>query len=228
MNVAIIPARGASKRVPRKNIRVFCGRPMICWSIRAALESGCFEHVIVSTDDEEIAEIARGSGAEVPFMRPSELADDFTGTRPVVKHGIEQIADEHGMPEHVCCLYATAPFVTPMDLRSGLSALLSSRCDFAFTVTRFDYPIQRAIRITEDGRVAMFDPKHETTRSQDLEASYHDAGQFYWGRAQAFIDDVPLFSQASVPILVPRSRVKDIDTLEDWHQAELMFRSLSS
>jgi pseudaminic acid cytidylyltransferase len=226
MNAAIIPARGGSKRVPRKNIRDFCGKPMIAWSISAALESGCFDHVIVSTDDVEIAEVAKEWGADVPFMRPRRLADDHTATRPVVNHAIREIAAHHGMPELVCCLYATAPFVRASDLEQGLITLATSGADFAFTVSSFGYPIQRALRITRDGRIAMLHPENRAARAQDLEATYHDAGQFYWGRTQAFLDDMPMFSQASVPILLPRYRVQDIDTPEDWRHAELLFEAL--
>lgn len=228
MNLAVIPARGGSKRIRGKNIRDFCGKPIIAWSIRAALESGCFDHVVVSTEDDLIADLAKEWGAEVPFKRPSELADDNTATRPVVNHAIKQIEAIYGMPEYVCCLYATAPFVQAGDLKSGLDILTASECKFAFTVTSFPFPIQRAIRITIDQRVSMFFPEYRDTRSQDLEEAYHDAGQFYWGRAKAFLDNTFTFSEAAVPIILPRYRVQDIDTVEDWTRAELMFRALQA
>ncbi|EPC04101.1 hypothetical protein L861_01980 [Litchfieldella anticariensis FP35 = DSM 16096] len=226
MNVAIIPARGGSKRIPRKNIKVFCGKPMIAWSIEAARDSGCFERIIVSTDDEEIAGIAHQWGAEVPFVRPAELANDYAGTLPVIRHAVTWIQDQGQTFEAVCCLYATAPFVQPEDLRHGLECLETSDADYAFSVTSYAFPIQRAIRLTPDGRVAMFHPEHYHTRSQDLEEAFHDAGQFYWGRADAWLAEKPVFGHDSTPVVIPRHRVQDIDTLEDWQRAEWLFRAL--
>jgi pseudaminic acid cytidylyltransferase len=228
MNVAVIPARGGSKRIPRKNVRDFCGKPMIAWSIEAALTSDCFERVVVSTDDAEIAEIARAWGAETPFLRPPELSDDYTPTRPVINHAIREIEALYGRPQYVCCIYATAPFVRVSDLRNGYSSLTKNKADFAFAVTSFAYPIQRALKRTENGGVAMFYPEHRLTRSQDLETAYHDAGQFYWGKTEAFLADLPTFSSSSIPIILPRRRVHDIDTEEDWLLAELMFNTLNS
>jgi pseudaminic acid cytidylyltransferase len=224
MNVAVIPARGGSRRIPRKNILEFCGKPIIAWSITAALESGCFAHVIVSTDDPEVARIAVDWGADVPFVRPKELADDLTGTLPVIRHAISQIIPRYGPPESVCCVYPTAPFIRPDDLRHGLDVLTETQADFAFSVTSFAYPIQRALRITREGRVAMFFPENAEVRSQDLEIAYHDAGQFYWGRTNAFMGSSPIFSERSVPVILPRSRVQDIDTPEDWDTAVRLFR----
>lgn len=226
MNIAIIPARGGSKRIPRKNVKEFCGKPMIAWSIETAKASGLFDHIIVSTDDAEIAEIAKTWGAEAPFTRPKELSDDYTATRPVVNHAIRQIETIYGSAELVCCLYATAPFVKASDLKRGLDILNATECEFTFTVTSFPYPIQRALKITADGRIAMFYPENLSSRSQDLEKAYHDAGQFYWGRTQAFLNEVPTFSQASVPIILPTYRVQDIDTPDDWMRAEILFRAL--
>jgi len=223
MRFAVIPARGGSKRIPRKNIKPFCGKPMIAWSIEAALQSGCFEHVIVSTDDDEIAWVARAHGAEIPFMRPDELSDDHTGTIPVIAHAIDWMNRNVGPVEHACCIYATAPFVRAEDLRRGLDVLQGSGADYAFSVTSYAFPIQRAIRLTDDGRVAMFHPEHFATRSQDLEEAWHDAGQFYWGRAAAWRAGTPIFSAAAAPVILPRHRVQDIDTAEDWVRAELMF-----
>ena len=179
MKLAIIPARGGSKRIPRKNIRIFCGKPMIAWSIEAAQASGCFDHIIVSTDDDEIAEVARASGAEVPFIRPPELSDDHIGTTPVIAHAIDWINRNAGIADFACCLYATAPFVQAGDLRRGFDVLQQSGADYAFSVTSYAFPIQRAIRITSDHRVEMFNREHFNTRSQDLEEAFHDAGQFY-------------------------------------------------
>jgi N-acylneuraminate cytidylyltransferase len=228
MKLAIIPARGGSKRIPRKNIKPFCGKPMIAWSIEAALESGCFDRIIVSTDDEEIVEVARQYGAEVPFMRPLELSDDHTGTIPVIRHAIETINSQGRAVEQACCLYATAPFIQAEDLRRGLEILQGSGGDYAFSVTSYAFPIQRAIRLTPEGRVEMFNPEHFNARSQDLEEAYHDAGQFYWGHADAWLQGKMIFSPASLPVMLPRHRVQDIDTPEDWVRAEWMFKAMQA
>jgi len=224
--VAIIPARGGSKRIPRKNIKAFCGKPMIAWSIEAALESGCFDRVIVSTDDEEIAAVARQHGAETPFMRPAKLSDDYTGTIPVIRHAVEWLADNGYAVSQACCIYATAPFVAPEDLKRGQQLLESEACSYAFSVTSYAFPIQRAIRITGGGRVAMFNPEHFGARSQDLEEAWHDAGQFYWGTAQAWTQERPIFSEDAAPVTLPRHRVQDIDTPEDWVRAEWLFKAI--
>ncbi|MFG0417584.1 pseudaminic acid cytidylyltransferase [Pseudomonas sp. zjy_8] len=228
MRLAVIPARGGSKRIPRKNIKPFCGKPMIAWSIEAALASGCFDAVIVSTDDTEIAEVARHYGADVPFMRPAELSDDYAGTVPVIRHATEWFIANGQAPEQVCCIYATAPFVTGEGIRRGLDALANNDCDYAFSVTSYAFPIQRAIRITPVGRVEMFNPDHFNTRSQDLEEAYHDAGQFYWGRASAWLEGKILFGTYAVPVKLPRHRVQDIDTLEDWVRAEWLFKAIQA
>lgn len=224
MNICIIPARGGSKRIPRKNIKPFCGKPMIGWSIEAAKTSACFDRIVVSTDDAEIAAIAKQCGAEVPFTRPVDLSDDHTGTTTVIAHAVGWFASQGQAPSRVCCLYATAPFVTAEDLRRGLTVLTEAGCDYAFSVTRYAFPIQRAIRISGSGRVEMFSPEYFNTRSQDLEEAYHDAGQFYWGQAKAWQDERMIFSPSSVPVLLPRHRVQDIDTPEDWVRAEWLFK----
>ena len=226
MKLAVIPARGGSKRIPRKNIKPFCGKPMIAWPIEAALQSGCFDQIVVSTDDAEIAEVARQYGAQVPFMRPAVLADDHTGTTAVVAHAIDWFAAQGQMPEQVCCLYATAPFVSADDLRRGLAVLTETGSDYAFAITSYAFPIQRAIRITAAKRVEMFNPEHFDTRSQDLEEAYHDAGQFYWGRASAWQANKTIFGPDSAPVMLPRHRVQDIDTPEDWLRAEWMFKAM--
>ena len=227
MKLAIIPARGGSKRIPRKNIKPFAGKPMIAWSIEAALVSCCFDCVIVSTDDAEIADVARAHGAEVPFVRPPELSDDHTGTIPVVAHAVGWMGQHVGVVEFACCLYATAPFVQAQDLRQGLDLLQRSGAQYAFTVTNFAAPIQRSFRITDQERIEMFNPEQFNTRSQDLEVAYHDAGQFYWGRAQAWLAATPLYSEFATPLVLPRYRVQDVDTPDDWTRAELMFEILS-
>lgn len=226
MKLAIIPARGGSKRIPRKNIKPFCGKPMIAWSIEAALQSACFDRVIVTTDDDEIASVARQHGAEVPFVRPAELSDDHTGTIPVIRHTIDWCNQQGYSVRQACCLYATAPFVTAEDLGRGLAILQSSSCDYAFSVTSYPFPIQRAIRINRDGRVEMFNPEHFNTRSQDLEEAFHDAGQFYWGRAEAWLQGKPIFCPDALPVALPRHRVQDIDTEEDWVRAEWLFKAM--
>lgn len=226
MRLAIIPARGGSKRIPRKNIKPFCGKPLIGWSIEAARTSACFDQIIVSTDDAEIAAVARQYGAEVPFMRPAELADDYTVTISVIQHAIEWF-NSHGLEvEQACCIYATAPFVSAEDIQRGGQILEETGSDYVFSVTSFAFPIQRAIRITERGRIAMFNQEYINTRSQDLEDAYHDAGQFYWGLAKAWLRGSMIFSPDSAPIRLPRHRVQDIDTTEDWQRAEWMFRAM--
>jgi pseudaminic acid cytidylyltransferase len=227
MKIAVIPARGGSKRIPRKNIRLFCGTPMIGWSIQAAQESNIFNKIVVSTDDEEIADLAREFGAEVPFMRPKNLSDDYTGTGPVVNHAIEWLSNSGIDSTHVCCIYATAPFVRGSDLSKGLNVLLTEKCDFSFSVTSFASSIQRALVLGVDGRVEMLDQSQFQTRSQDLQEAYHDAGQFYWGTKDAWMSGQPIFGLNSVPIILPRARVQDIDTMEDWEQAQLLMQALN-
>ncbi len=227
MKIAVIPARGGSKRIPRKNIRPFCGKPIIAYSISAAQQTGLFDQIVVSTDDEEIASVARGCGATTPFMRPREIADDFTGTNAVVKHAITWFNEQNHDVTHACCIYATAPLVQARFIQHGYDALARSDAAFAFSVTSYAFPIQRALRLTSDGRVDALYPEHRMTRSQDLEPAYHDAGQFYWGSARAFLEDTPLFSSGSIGVVLPRFLVQDIDTLEDWEQAELMYQALN-
>jgi len=226
MKLCVIPARGGSKRIPGKNIRPFIGKPIIAYSIEAALESGCFDHVIVSTDDDGIADVARNYGAEVPFKRPLELADDHTGTLPVIKHAVEWYEKLGDWPDFVCCIYATAPFINAEIIKEALQQLQKSKAEYCFTVTSFAFPIQRAIKITAEQRLEMFYPQHFHTRSQDLEEAYHDAGQLYWGTAEAFKLMKPLFSDDSCPYFLPRYLVQDIDSLEDWMRAEMMYKVL--
>ena len=228
MNICVIPARGGSKRIPRKNIKEFNGKPIIVYSIEAAFESNCFDQVIVSTDDNEIKEVAKKYGARVPFVRPAELSNDFTGTLPVVKHAIEWFENNNNTIENVCCLYATAPFIQSKIISEAYQQLISSKSDYCFSVTSFSFPIQRAIRITQDDKVDMFYPENFNARSQDLEEACHDAGQFYWGKADAFLKNLPMYSHHATAFLMPRYRVQDIDTEEDWETAELLFRAIQS
>lgn len=228
MKIAIIPARGGSKRIPKKNIKLFGGKPIIAWSILAAKESKLFDHIIVSTDDKEIASIAKEHGAEVPFTRPHNLSDDYTGTADVIKHAVNWCIENIGNVENVCTLYATAPFIKATDIQKGYDLLVNNNCKIVFTVTSFPFPIQRAIKIDKNGRVEMFEPEHFSSRSQDLECAYHDAGQLYWATAAAVIDGVPAFSEHSIAQILPRHQVQDIDNLEDWDRAELMFKAWHS
>jgi pseudaminic acid cytidylyltransferase len=227
MRLCVIPARGGSKRIPRKNIKEFFGKPMIAWSILAAIESGCFDKIIVSTDDAEIAEVSKEFGAEVPFLRPQNLSDDYTGTTEVTAHAINWFLQKSILFTDVCCLYATAPFVQSSDLLRGLDILSNSKSTYAFSVTSFAFPIQRAIRLHNSERVEMLQPAHLNTRSQDLEEAWHDAGQFYWGKSTAWTQLLPIFSKDSSAVKLPRHRVQDIDTVEDWERAECLFKVLN-
>jgi pseudaminic acid cytidylyltransferase len=226
MKIAVIPARGGSKRIPRKNIRPFCGKPMLAWSIQVAASSGLFDHVVVSTDDAEIVEVAKEWGAEVPFKRPPELSDDHTGTTEVIAHATRW-AIEHGWSvSAICCIYPTAPFTIAEDLRRGAEALESGKWSYAFPVTDFPAPIFRSFRKLPEGGIEMFFPEHFTTRSQDLPRALHDAGQFYWGRPDAWLEGMRVFDRHSFPIEIPRWRVHDIDTQDDWERAELVYKAL--
>lgn len=226
MKIAVIPARGGSKRIPRKNIKMFCGLPMISWSIRAAIQSKCFDRIIVSTDDLEIAEVAKKYGAEVPFIRPEELSNDYIGTIPVISHAVEWQNKNGPAATEACCLYATAPFVKPADLQRGLKILQDTGASYAFGVTTYAFPIQRAIRINHEQRIEMLYPQYFNTRSQDLDECWHDAGQFYWGKAAAWLAQSQIFTHLAAPVPLPRHRVQDIDTPEDWDRAQLLFRML--
>lgn len=225
MNVAIIPARGGSKRIPRKNVKNFRGKPMIAYSIRACIESGCFDKIIVSTDDDEIARVALEFGAEVPFMRPDYLSDDIVGTTSVIAHSTEWLLNQDIDVNLVCCVYATAPLIDPQDIRRGLNRISGSNFDYAFSATNYAFPIQRAFKILDDDTVEMFNPDEFQTRSQDLTNAWHDAGQFYWGTAEAWLSERQLFGRNSVPIILPRYKVQDIDDYDDWEYAELIFDS---
>jgi N-acylneuraminate cytidylyltransferase len=226
VKVAIIPARGGSKRIPRKNIRDFVGKPMIAHSINCALLSGLFDRVIVSTDDKEIAEVAKEYGAEVPFMRPQELSDDYTGTTEVIAHAIKWLQSQGVNLSAVCCIYATAPFIHQDDLIKGLATLERGNWQYVFSATTFGFPIFRAFQKTSEGRLEMVFPEHFTTRSQDLPETLHDAGQFYWGQPQAWLDQVKIFDIVSTVVMIPRWRVQDIDTLEDWERAQVLWKVL--
>lgn len=199
---------------------------MIAWSIAAAKASQCFDEILVSTDDSEIAEIARLYGANVPFMRPETLSGDYTGTIPVVRHAIEWLQERGSAVEFACCIYPTAPFIQSLDVVRGLEQLLEKGCDYAFSITSYAFPIQRALRKTHEGRLQMFNPDLFETRSQDLEEAWHDAGQFYWGTTHAWLEGRRIFDTESIGISIPRYRSQDIDTAEDWERAEWLFKAL--
>lgn len=226
--IAIIPARGGSKRIPKKNIKEFHGKPLIAYSILAALESKIFDRVIVSTDDEEIAEIAKGYGAEIPFIRPKELSDDFVGTGKVISHAIEYLEQKSEFYDFVCIVYATAPFLKPSYLKEAYNRLKDSDAINAFACTSMPFPIQRTFKITNNDRCKMFLPEHYFTRSQDLEEAYQDAGQFCFINIEKEKKSTNkiVFSDISIPIVLPRYLVQDIDTQEDWLRAELMYKAL--
>jgi pseudaminic acid cytidylyltransferase len=226
MNIAIIPARGGSKRVPRKNIKNFAGKPMISYAISAALDSGLFSRVIVSTDDGEIAETAKIHGAEIPFMRPAELSDDHTPTVPVIKHAIDQAEALGWFADYVCCIYPAVPLIYGSDLFAAFQLLQNAvTADYSFPITQFPSAIQRALRLDKSGATSSFYPEHELTRSQDLEPAFHDAGQFYWGSCQSWKEN-PRVHNSGVGLVIPTWRVVDIDTEEDWRRAEMIYQTL--
>jgi len=226
MNLCIIPARGGSKRIPRKNIKEFCGKPIIAYSIEAAIESGLFADVVVSTDDAEIAEVASEWGASVPFIRPKDLSDDFTGTTPVISHAIEELKKLGREYDYACCIYATAPFVSVENLRIGYEKLINSDKKFAFSVCAFEAPIFRSFELGSNSEVKMFWPENFNKRSQDLPKAYFDAAQFYFGKPEAFGQNLQLFAEHSIGVELPSSLVQDIDTPEDWTRAEIMYQAI--
>jgi len=223
MKLAVIPARGGSKRIPRKNIKLFLGKPMIAWTIEAARASACFDRLIVSTDDDEIADLARSYGAEVPFRRPDELANDHTGTLPVMAHAIEWMTQHEASPKYVCCIYPTAALLRTAYLQQGMQAILSEDIDYAMSVTSYAFPIQRALKLDASGHIQMLKPEFVNTRSQDLEVRYHDAAQFYWGKADNWLAQKLILTARTKPIVLPHYLAQDIDTVEDWIHAELKF-----
>lgn len=225
MNIAIIPARGGSKRIPRKNIKPFAGKPMIAHAITAAKASGLFAHIVVSTDDTEIAQIAKEWGAEVPFSRPKELADDHTPTVPVIAHAITASEALGWHAEHVCCIYPSVPFIQTGDIQAALKLLEATGAEYCLPVTEFPSAIQRALRRSDNGRLAPFHPEFELVRTQDLEPAYHDAGQFYWGTRQAWLSN-PRVHSGAVGLVIPNWRVVDIDTPDDWQRAEMFHQAL--
>ncbi len=227
MNIAIIPARGGSKRIPGKNIKHFCGKPIIAYSIEAALGCANIDKVIVSTDDQSIAEIAEFYGAEVPFLRDKSLADDHTGTTPVIRHTLSTLMAQ-GMAVQVCaCIYATAPFLTSTTIDNAISKLVTHNADFVFTANQFSFPIQRALIEDTDGGVLPFSAQDIGKRSQDLADTFHDAGQLYVAKSATWLNKSKrVFSPHSRMLTLPSHKVQDIDTPEDWKRAEILYKVL--
>ena len=223
---AIIPARGGSKRIPRKNIRQFHGRPMIAWTIDTAINSGLFSNVIVSTDDAEIAAIAQEHGAQVPFLRPADFSNDYATTKDVMRHAVTWLAKNQIESDFVCCLYATAPFLQAEDVVKGLRALQESTAEYAYAVTEFDYSPHRALIKNQNGQVSLEKPELAAVRSQDLPSLVHDAGQFYWAKTETWLTQQEVLSSAGIGIEIPRSQAQDIDNEEDWKLAEALFVAL--
>jgi N-acylneuraminate cytidylyltransferase len=226
-NVCIIAARGGSKRIPGKNIKPFAGKPMIAWSIEAAKTAGLFDGIYVSTDSDEVAAVSESFGAEVPFRRPPELSDDATPLFPVIAHAINWLTANRGPVTFVCNVFATAPFLQSCFIREGLDVLRSNPgAEFAFGVTSYAFPVFRSVKRNPDGTVSMLWPEHALTRSQDLPEVWHEAGQFTWGRPQAFLTKSTVYGACTYPVVLPRHLVQDIDTPEDWEVAEKMFQKI--
>lgn len=221
--ICIIPARGGSKRIPRKNIKPFMGKPIMAYSIEAAKASGLFDEVMVSTDDEDFAEIARQCGASVPFLRSEATANDYAGTEDVILEVIDEYQKEGKEFDNICCLYSTAPFVTANRLKEGF-ALLNENVDAAFTVVQYSYPVQRSLKKNAAGFVEMNFPQYVDARSQDLEPIYHDAGQFYFVKTKTFRDEFTLWCKRTAPLILSELEVQDLDTLTDWKLAEMKFK----
>jgi pseudaminic acid cytidylyltransferase len=226
MNIAIIPARGGSKRISGKNIKLFCGKPIIAYSIAAVQQSGLFDRIICSTDSDEIADVARHYGVETPFKRPAELANDFAGTDAVLIHALKWLSEQGQPADYACCIYATAPFIQAAYLRSGFEQLCKQQATSAFSVATYPYTIFRSLKQNELGRVEMVWPENYQKRSQDFPDVFHDAGQFYWMNVARYLQAGNIFNADAIPIFIPRHLVQDIDTPEDWEVAENMFRSL--
>lgn len=229
MKIAVIPARGGSKRIPGKNTKLFLGRPVIGYSIEAAVSCGLFDHVIVSTDSQEVAATARAEGAEIPFLRPEGIAGDHTPVLDVLRHAVRWYQDRGQKIDYACLIYATAPFLRAEDLAAGYEALGQGNCRSSMSVARFTYPVQRALQIASDGGLEMIQKEHLLTRSQDLPEAFMDAAQFIWTSPEALAAcDISLLERGVAPIVLPTSRVQDIDTLEDWDRAEVLYQALET
>lgn len=224
-SLCIIPARGGSKRIPRKNIKPFMGTPIIAYSIEAALNSGVFDEVMVSTDDEEIAGVARQYGASVPFLRSAETSNDYATTVDVLLEVLNKYKEQGKVFDTICCLYSTAPFVTSERLKEA-SSQISDTVDACFTIVQYSYPIQRSLRINEDNCVEMKFPEHLKSRTQDLEKVYHDAGQFYFVKTDSLINEKTVWCKRTAPLILSELEVQDLDTLTDWQLAEMKYQLL--
>ncbi len=225
-NLAIIPARGGSKRIPRKNIKDFLGKPIIAYSIEAALESNLFSEVMVSTDDEEIAAVSRYHGAVVPFFRTKKNADDFSTTVDVIGEVLEKYRRDNKTFLNACCIYPTAPFVSTITLKTGFEKLINEKRNCVFPIVEFSYPIWRGLIIANDGKVNLIWPEFQNSRSQDLEEVYHDAGQWYWFNVKTFQKEKKIFTENSASIRLNPMEVQDIDNPSDWNLAELKYEYL--
>ena len=225
--LAIIVARGGSKRIPHKNIRPFLGRPLIEYSIEAAIKSDLFSRILVSTDDDKISSISIQAGAEVPFKRSEKNSDDFSTTNDVVKEVLTKLAEDNEFYDDICCLYPTAPFVNDEKLRQSYELFLSTDSDAVIPVTAFSFPIQRAFKISNEYLTWVY-PEHMSTRSQDLEPCYHDAGQFYWFKNEYFQNSGQIFSNKTTPFILEGKEVQDIDTLDDWEIAQAKYKALNN
>lgn len=225
--VCIIPARSGSKRIKNKNIKLFLGKPIIYYSIIAALKSKCFSDIYVSTDSSKIKKISENFGAKVKFLRSKKLSGDKINVRPVIIDAVNKIYPKGAKkPKFICYMSATAPFITTSHIKKGLVNIKKKNVNFSFTITSFDYPIFRALRLSRKKKIKMLYSKFRNTRSQDIEKFYHDAGQFYWAKSEALFKNLKTFSEHSVPIYVERYRAVDIDTPEDWKQAEIAAKYL--
>lgn len=222
-NLCIIPARGGSKRIPRKNIKPFMCKPIMAYSIETALKSGLFDEVMVSTDDEEFARVAKQYGASVPFLRSEKTSNDFAGTEDVILEVINEYMNQGKVFDNICCLYSTAPFVTAERLKEGF-ALIGEHADASFTLVQYSYPVQRSLKKNADGLVEMNFPQYYDARTQDLEPIYHDAGQFYFIKTQAFRDEFTLWCKRTAPLILSELEVQDLDTLTDWQLAEMKYK----
>lgn len=226
--ICIITARGGSKRIPRKNIKNFCGKPIIAYSIEAAMTSQIFNTVMVSTDDEEIAQIAKQYGAAVPFLRSQENSDGYASTADVIIEVINEYQNLGIIFDNICCLYPTAPFVTSSNLREGHEMLYKNNFDSVFSVCTFSSPILRALKISSSKKIDMIWEENINKRSQDLQPTYYDAGQFYWLNTNSFLKDKKLFTNNSGGFIRPEMEVQDIDNYSDWKLAEIKFKILNN
>jgi len=225
-NICIIPARGGSKRIPKKNSKQFLGKPIIAYSIEAAISSNLFEEIMVSTDDAEIAKIAKSYGAKVPFLRSKKNSDDFATTYDVIEEVINSYKQKGIEFKSACCIYACAPFITPKLLSESFTQLIKNNFDTIFPVIEYSYPIQRALQQNGE-KIEMFYPEHLTTRSQDLKKSFHDAGQFYWMKIENVLKKKSLFTENSGYLQISELEAQDIDTPTDWKLAELKYKLLN-